>query len=347
MMSPQQHHQLYATHGAGSSAFGMASGPSSVAGTSSVGSLSPDLGTSPSPGGAAVAVNGKRRTRTRTQTSNGRMSARGGVGPAVGVWEERAMGDPWVGGGVGVEENVIEEEPEMEGADGLLDGSLRRVNGHPSGAEEEEGEEGCSEGGFNELLADAILKRPESIRVRSFPKRDRLAELGGLESEKGSSPTKDEHDATVVVEQEEMERMAEFTFPSLSGLGNVHYRSDSAKVNGDCSVVFGTSPEVEFPAVPSVAPDALASLELLEDDKASLVLPPLVKGLDQSSVEPVIDVAPTENQEAAVESESSPDLEMITPSKEGIVSTPTESISHSDLPITPPALDVVTLSSEQ
>ena len=343
MMSPHQHHQVYATNGVGS-AFGMGSGPSSVAGTSSAGSLSPDLGGSPSPGGAGV--NGKRRTRTRTQTANGRMSARG-VGAAVGVWEERTIGDPWVGGG-GVEENVI-EEPEKESVDGLLDESLRRVNGHASVGDEEGEEEGFGEGGFNELLADAILKRPGSIRVRSISKKDRLADFGGVESEKGSSPTKNKQDATVVVEQEEVEQMTEFTFPSLSDLGNVHYRSDSRKVNGDCAVVFEASSEAgEFPAVSSVVPDALASSELLEDDKASWVLPSFVEGSDQSSVEPGFDLAPPESQNIPVKSESSHDLE-ITFSKEGMVPIPTESISHSELPTTSPVLkrtNVVTLSSE-
>ena len=350
MMSPHQHHQVYATHGIASSGFGMGSGPSSVAGTSSAGSLSPDLGGSPSPGGAGV--NGKRRTRTRTQqAANGRMSGRG-VGPAaVGVWEERTMGDSWVG----VEENVIEEEPEKEEGvdDVLLGGSLRRVvNGHVSVGDEEEGEEGFGEGGFNVLLADAILKRPGSIRVRSFSKKDRPLDFGGVESEKGSSPTKTKHDATVVLEQEEeVERMTEFTFPSLADLGNVHYRSDSGKVNGDCAVVFGASSGAgDFPAIPSVVPDALASSELLEDNKASWVLPSFVEESDQSSVVPGVDVAPTEIQEIPVASESRHDLE-ITQSKEGMVPMPTESKSHSELPETiPPVLkgtNVVTLASEQ
>jgi anthranilate synthase/indole-3-glycerol phosphate synthase/phosphoribosylanthranilate isomerase len=204
------------------------------------GRLSPDLGASPSPGGAGA--NGKRRTRTRTQqAANGRMSGRG-VGPAViGVWEERTIGDSWVG----VEENVIEEEPEKEEGvdDVLLGGPLRRVvNGHVSVGDDEEGEEGFGEGGFNVLLADAILKRPGSIRVRSFSKKDKLADFGGVESEKGGSPTKNKHDATVVLEQEEeLEQMTEFTFPSLADLGNVHYQSDGRKVNGDCAGVFRAS----------------------------------------------------------------------------------------------------------
>ncbi|KIM43593.1 hypothetical protein M413DRAFT_25931 [Hebeloma cylindrosporum] len=294
MMSPHQHHQVYATHGVGSGAFGMGSGPSSVAGTSSAGSMSPDLGGSPSPGGAAAVNGGKRRTRTRTQTVNGRMNARGagvGVGPTVGVWEERTLGDPWVG----VEESVIEEEPEKEsGVDGLLDGSLRRVNGHVSVGDGEEDEEGFSEGGFNELLADAILKRPGSIRVRSFSKKEKAVEV---ESEKGrSSPTENANDATVVME--EVEQLTEFKFPSLSDLGNVHYRSESRKVNGDCGVSTEEAGELS-----PVVPDAQ------EDDKASVG--------EESSVEPGVDVAPTE---------STPDLE-ITSSKEGIVPIPTESIS--------------------
>ncbi|KAJ6584278.1 hypothetical protein B0H10DRAFT_869213 [Mycena sp. CBHHK59/15] len=83
------------------------------------------------------------------------------------------MGDGWVGVGVGVEEEREQEEDLEEGEDG-------------AGYEDE---------GFSEVLADAILKRPESIRVRSKKGRER-------DRDRDQPP-------------------AEFTFPSISDFGNV------------------------------------------------------------------------------------------------------------------------------
>ncbi|KAJ7709921.1 hypothetical protein B0H17DRAFT_1324735 [Mycena rosella] len=92
------------------------------------------------------------RRRTRTQTAEARLG---------GAWEGE-MAEGWVG--VDVQDA-----------------------GHEGDAED--GDEDEEDGGFSEALADAILKRPESIRVRS-KKRDK----GGA---------------------------TEFTFPSISDFGNV------------------------------------------------------------------------------------------------------------------------------
>jgi hypothetical protein len=217
-----------------------------------------------------------------------------------------------------VEDDVIEEEPVKEGVDGLLPGPLSRVNGHPSAGDGEE-EDGFSGGGVNELLADAILKRPGSIRVRSFSKKERPAGVGGVESEKdSSSPPQEKNDAAAMVERE-VEQMAEFTFPSLSDLGNVHYRSDGRNANGDGRVLSEAAVSL---TAPSVVPGAQAILEMLEGDKAP------VERSDGPSVEAEIDASPAESQEseAATELDLSPDFDMTEAS--GPVAT--ESAPHSE-----------------
>ncbi|KAJ7156999.1 hypothetical protein C8R43DRAFT_411694 [Mycena crocata] len=119
------------------------------------GSGSPDLVGSPTPFDRG-------RRRTRTQTAEARL------GMAGGAWEGE-MGEGWVG----VEAQDEEHEGDAE--------------------DDDEGEYGEDDGGFSEVLADAILKRPESIRMRSKKGRDR---------DKGAT--------------------TEFTFPSISDFGNVH-----------------------------------------------------------------------------------------------------------------------------
>ncbi|KAJ6597217.1 hypothetical protein DFH09DRAFT_1304965 [Mycena vulgaris] len=99
------------------------------------------------------------RPRTRTQTAEARL----------GTWDGE-MAEGWVG---------------IEAQDA----------GHEGDAEDGEDDEYEEEdGGFSEALADAILKRPESIRVRS--------KKGGRDRDKAGT--------------------TEFTFPSISDFGNVH-----------------------------------------------------------------------------------------------------------------------------
>jgi anthranilate synthase/indole-3-glycerol phosphate synthase/phosphoribosylanthranilate isomerase len=133
--------------------------PSSAAGSSSAGSHSPDLAGSPTLS-HALFDRGRRRTRVRTQTIGARTDEHSGNGTGRGE-----SGDGWIGIGD--------------------DGDL---------SDDSEGDD--EEGSFNGVLADAILKRPDSIR--------------GLSSKKGKLK-----ETAPVVEH------TEFTFPSLSEMGNV------------------------------------------------------------------------------------------------------------------------------
>ncbi|KAF8212219.1 hypothetical protein K438DRAFT_1806179 [Mycena galopus ATCC 62051] len=155
---------------------GSAKGSESVSGSSvGSGSGSPDLVGSPSPAPGPSSVDRGRR-RTRTQTAE----ARFGMGIVGASWEGE-VGEGWVG-----VEHETGERPEYDGleqydhehdhdreGEGDYDGD---------GYENEEGYGYEDDGGFSDVLADAILKRPESMRVRSRPKqrdRERPAQGGG------------------------------------------------------------------------------------------------------------------------------------------------------------------------
>ena len=141
-----------------------------------MGSASPDLNGSPSPT-PAMLDRGMIRARTRTQTANGR------IGGMANTWEG-ADHDGWIGMG---EEDKDKRTPE---GGAMID----EEGGHDDDGDEDDD--------FNELLADAILKRPGSIRVRK----------------KGGN-ARDGKERASPVENEEQH--TEFTFPSLSELGNV------------------------------------------------------------------------------------------------------------------------------
>ncbi|KAJ7087748.1 hypothetical protein C8R44DRAFT_893004 [Mycena epipterygia] len=182
--------------------------PSSVSGSteSSGGSVSPDLVGSPAP-----VDRGRRRERTQTA------EARLGMAAVAGAWDGE-MAEGWVG-----------------------------VEAHDEGdADAEDDDEGGYEyeednGGFSEVLADAILKRPESIRVRSR-KRD-----------KGGTTTTTTTTATVTTE---------FTFPSISDFGGVHGSVGYRERNGNVgSVTLAAAEqeheqqeELEQEAAPEAAP---------------------------------------------------------------------------------------------
>ncbi|KAF7311478.1 hypothetical protein MKEN_01050100 [Mycena kentingensis (nom. inval.)] len=165
------------SHGSGSRSRGSGSGSASsvsasasVSASSSSGADSPDL---------APLANGlpldRGRKRTRIHTADARLG-----GHANGrAWEEA--------GWIGVERDENGFAPEYD-ADG--------------GGEEEDDEE---EGEFSEALADAILKRPESMRVGSKRRRhkEKDAEKDKDNDADGSPPP------------------MEFTFPSLLDLGPV------------------------------------------------------------------------------------------------------------------------------
>ena len=183
-----------------SSSSSLASGSrsSSRPGTESTGS-SPDLNGPLSPG-----LGSRRKVRTRTQTANGYSGGR-----AI----RRGAGDSWVVGGVGIDEgdedeSIHEDEEQGENGDGNED-----------------------ESGFNEILADAILKRPDSIGVRSGKKTKQA--LLEKEMEEGKIDKDRELEQLEVNILDAVEPLTEFRFPSLSDMGNVyddggHNRSSSS-----------------------------------------------------------------------------------------------------------------------
>ncbi|KAF9465869.1 hypothetical protein BDZ94DRAFT_1306608 [Collybia nuda] len=136
---------------------GTGSRPSSVAGSSSAGSRSPDLNGSPSPASASL-DRGKRGRQTKIQPASAQM------GEHTDAWEDYE-GD--------LEETDVHNRRRMDNE--YIDDS--------------DGEQ------VNEILAGAILKRPESIR--------------NLSSKKGK----------VKARESEVQEHAEFTFPSLSSFG--------------------------------------------------------------------------------------------------------------------------------
>ncbi|PPQ87015.1 hypothetical protein CVT26_005696 [Gymnopilus dilepis] len=114
-------------------------------------------------------------------------------------------------------------------------------DGDDEGYSEEEEE-------FNEVLADAIFKRPASLGVRSSSSR--RAKTRGRLPDTFTSPSTEtdpshhslpEHDR----EGEKPDQLTEFTFPSLSDLGNVgyKYRGGLVAVNGHGSSRGGSTPE--------------------------------------------------------------------------------------------------------
>jgi len=119
------------------------------------------------------------RARTRTQTANGR------IGGMANAWEG-ADNDGWIGMG---EEDKDKDKQAPEGGATIDE----------EGGRGEHDDDGDEDDDFNELLADAILKRPGSIRVRKKAR----------EGKERASPVENE------------EQHTEFTFPSLSELGNV------------------------------------------------------------------------------------------------------------------------------
>lgn len=135
------------------------------------------------------------RARTRTQTANGRI---GGLG---NTWEG-VDNDGWIGMG--------EEDKDMRGLEGDEEGG----QGH-----DDDGGDGDDD--FNELLADAILKRPGSIRVRK----------------KGGNNAREGKERASPVENEEQH--TEFTFPSLSELGNVSRAKRGSVENVNVESVLG------------------------------------------------------------------------------------------------------------
>lgn len=136
------------------------------------------------------------RRRTRTRTANARMGG-GGVGGGGEDEQEEGVGDD-------------------EGGD----------------QEESDDDDDC---GFSEALADAILKRPGSIRVGSKKKKN------------------------TIEKQAEVEKHTEFTFPSLSDFGIVYNDRQRSRGGGDPAVVAEESAHVHEDQYPKEENDEIVS----------------------------------------------------------------------------------------
>ncbi|KAF9481779.1 hypothetical protein BDN70DRAFT_507094 [Pholiota conissans] len=265
---------------------------SNAPGTSSAGSLSPDLTGSPSPSGTARG--GKRRARSARHAQQGRTGA---ALPSVAArpgWEE--VGDGWMGVGVragmmGVEGGVIEEEVigmgrrsrsrgegEEEG-EPLLFGA--GGGGGGSGGDDEYDDDLESEGGFNELLADAILKRPSSIGVRTRSKRSKItadmfsanSSVININTTSTSASASSGSGSSSAKEAVEQGSFMEFTFPSLSDLGNVYYRTSRSESRSEGSSA------VASPPASYLVPNAAVVEAVVEETPASAVVGDEQEGL--------------------------------------------------------------------
>jgi len=266
LMSPHQQHQYPAFAAAqsqiqqihaSSSTSHLASRPSSTAGSSSAGSLSPDLNGTSSSGG--------RRSR---QKINGRTLGRKS-------WED--IGDGWIDGG-GEERNGNIEEKSATGDE--------------------------DDSGINELLADAILKRPGSIRMRSSSSR-----RGQLSFEQETKTEPDAQDDASPVERSdentEVEQLTEFTFPSISN----HYKGYGSSIDDISLYMSASSPSLDS-NITGAANDVLAGqskADILADTNE-----PATE--DSSSAAMIEDVANTvtspSSQESSQESDTTPRKEV-------------------------------------
>jgi len=125
-------------------------------------------------------------------------------------------------------------------------------------------------GPYSELLADAILKRPSSIRPSSGAPLQKHArkENGGLEGQQPQKPN-----------LEEVEQLTEFTFPSLSGFGSSYYRAAS-RTESSISSSLSSSP----PSTTATVPDSIGDPKW-EEDRPSL--PPVIENAEDLAVPPV------------------------------------------------------------
>jgi hypothetical protein len=246
-----------------SSSSSMASGSrsSSRPGTESTGS-SPDLNgsLSPEPGS-------KKKAR---KTANGYIGGRS---------VRKGTGDSWVVGGVGIDEG---DESESVFCD----------DEEPGGENDED-----DEGGFNEILADAILKRPDSIGVRSG-KKNKQAFLEEEKMNKGRELNDNILD--------EVEPLTEFKFPSLSDLGNVYNGGHNRRSSSSSSSVIVSEdigPNIfDLPALM----DGSSSLDIVHSEAVVL---------SQHGVEE-LDNRNNENEPALKTASSSPESSERTPRRE-------------------------------
>ncbi|KAF7334248.1 hypothetical protein MSAN_02386200 [Mycena sanguinolenta] len=213
------------TTGAGGSAGARSNGSVSGSSTGS-GSGSPDLVGSPALAPALVA---RGRRRTRTQTAEARLG-NDVVEGWVGIEHEHELGE--------MPEYAYDGREHYQAEEGEYGGEGYDANGDGHGYGYEYGEGDEDDTGFSDVLADAILKRPESMR---------------REKEREEAPT-------------------EFTFPSLSDFGpGVQQGGD--KQRGDESGAVqpeeaGTRPEEESTPVPLENTDSTATATSLTEEQS-------------------------------------------------------------------------------
>ena len=124
---------------------------------------------------------------------------------------------------------------------------------------------------YNGFLADAILKRPGSLRAPSPVVTKKIGEKENRCVERQQHPKSNEEGG---------EEFTEFTFPSLSDFGHVYYRTAS-RTGSSISSSLSSSP----PSTTATVPDSVGDSKP-EDDRISL--PPLLEkyeDLDQSPVD--------------------------------------------------------------
>lgn len=117
----------------------------------------------------------------------------------------------------------------------------------PSGPHELSDDDDESEEGFNEVLADAIFKRPASIRVRSSSRSLRSAFEADKSTKGGSAGTSPGGQAS-----EEAEQFTEFAFPSLTDMGNIIYQSSVKSTNSGHNSGTSTSTSSSLSLSPAV-----------------------------------------------------------------------------------------------
>ncbi len=268
-MSPHLLHQ-YPSYGFGANGL-----PS--AGLSSAGSGSPDLTGSP-----GIGMNSKQRSRMKRrklQMANLNSNRNSKMGSEDVV-------DGWSGSSTvpAAQPSAVAEIGKLLEAD---DSVLVDAEGEHDGIAN-------ANSLYDGFLADAILKRPGSLRAPSamVTKKVGKIENGSVERQQHSKSN-----------EEGGEEFTEFTFPSLSDFGHVYYRTAS-RTESSISSSLSSSP----PSTTATVPDSVGDSKP-EDDRASL--PPLIEkseDSDQSSVDVL--------RQAEVEETVHDVLEAPTPRKE-------------------------------
>jgi hypothetical protein len=208
------------------------------AGASSAGSHSPELNGSTSGLAAGLNKQKPRMSRRKSQLANLNGNARPG-------WED--VGDGWIG------LSRVVMQPTVTNA---VKGRTVADEGPVVDKEGEEDNVESASSPYNELLADAILKRSSTIRPsKKFGKTD------------GSLPDKQES-------TEEVEPFTEFTFPSLSDFSSVYYHT-SSRTESSISSSLSSSP----PSTTATVPDFVGDTKW-EEDKASLA--PVMESAEDS-----------------------------------------------------------------